>query len=274
MAREAASDNGALVEQLARLDGNRLRGYRENLAFYQGQQWPGTQRRRDRRLVFNYARALIDKTASYLMNGVRFVVDAEDGSESALAPARRAEQVLRDVYEQNNLAQLDFDSEIDVSVLGDGAWKVTWDPDQRRVRVTAPDVQGLYAWWLGDDLSRVWRVASRYQLSQEEALQLYGAAARTGSATSVGWSTGRAAAQKKQRWVVEGMDEGTLRAVAGRHVHRSQGQPVRLHPLRHLSEPPGTQAVLGRERRDGRERAGAGAEPGPVSALDDPGAVR
>lgn len=203
MAREAASDNGALVEQLARLDGNRMRGYRDNLAFYQGQQWPGTQRRRDRRLVFNYARALIDKTASYLMNGVRFVVDAEDGSESALAPARRGEQVLRDVYEQNNLAQLDFDSEIDVSVLGDGAWKVTWDPDQRRVRVTAPDVQGLYAWWLGDDLSRVWRVASRYQLSQEEALQLYGAAARTGIATSVGWSTGRAAAHKKQRSVVE-----------------------------------------------------------------------
>jgi hypothetical protein len=45
------------------------------------------------------------------------------------------------------------------------------------VRVSAPDVQGIYAWWLGDDVSRVWRVASRYQLSDEEAQLLYGAAA-------------------------------------------------------------------------------------------------
>ena len=36
------------------------------------------------------------------------------------------------------------------------------------------NVQGLYAWWVGDDLSRVWRVASRYRLSREEAEVLYG----------------------------------------------------------------------------------------------------
>jgi hypothetical protein len=53
-------------------------------------------------------------------------------------------------------------------VLGDAAFKVTWDPLERRVRVSAPDVQGLFVWWLGDDLSRVWRVASRYELSPEE----------------------------------------------------------------------------------------------------------
>ena len=175
---ESTTDNSGLVQQLTRMEGERLRAYRENLAFYQGQQWPGNQRRRDRRLVFNYARALIDKSASYMMNGVAFVVDEEGPSEAAREVARRSERALRDVYEANNLAQLDFDSEIDASILGDGAWKVTWDPDQRRVRVTAPDVQGLYAWWLGDDVSRVWRVASRYQLSDEEASMLYGEAAQ------------------------------------------------------------------------------------------------
>jgi hypothetical protein len=163
-----------LVEGLARLDSARMRAYRENLAFYEGQQWSGTQRRRERRLVFNYAKTLVDKVASYLMSGVSFVVDEEDASGEARERARRAEKALRDVYESNNLAQVDFDSEIDASVLGDGCYKVTWDPDERRVRVSAPDVQGIYAWWLGDDMSRVWRVASRYQLSDEEGGLIYG----------------------------------------------------------------------------------------------------
>jgi hypothetical protein len=129
-------------------------------------------------LVFNYAKTLIDKLASYVVSGVSFVVDEDDASEEARQRARRTEKALREVYEANNLAQLDFDSEIDASVLGDGIYKVTWDPDERRVRVSAPDVQGIYAWWLGDDVSRVWRVASRYHLSEDEAALLYGAAAR------------------------------------------------------------------------------------------------
>jgi Phage portal protein, SPP1 Gp6-like len=174
---EAAAINQALVEQLPRLDGTRMRAYRDNLSFYQGQQWATSGRRRERRLVFNYAKTMVDKVASYLMSGVSFVVDEDDTSDEAKERARRAEKALRDVYEANSLAQTDFDSEVDVSVLGDGVYKVTWDPDERRVRVSAPDVQGIYAWWLGDDVSRVWRVVSRYRLSEEEAVLLYGAAA-------------------------------------------------------------------------------------------------
>ncbi|MGE0685675.1 MAG: phage portal protein, partial [Dehalococcoidia bacterium] len=162
-------DNRALVESLGRRDSQRLRAYRDNLAFYRGQQWSGNAHRRDRRLVFNYARALIDKTASYLMSGVSFVVDEEDVSPAEKERASRAERALRQVYDGNDLLQLDFDSEIDASVLGDGVFKVTWDALERRVRVSAPDVQGIHAWWLGDDVSRVWRVASRYQLSDDEA---------------------------------------------------------------------------------------------------------
>src|SRR3972149_1260932 len=85
------------------------------------------------------------------------------------APPRHAERALREVHDANNLDQLDFDNEIDCSVLGDAAYKVTWDPQEERVRVSAPDVQGLYAWWPGDDPGRVWRAASRYALSHEEA---------------------------------------------------------------------------------------------------------
>jgi hypothetical protein len=199
------TDNSALVDQLARLDGARMRAYRENLSFYQGQQWPGTPRRRDRRLVFNYAKALIDKSASYVMSGVSFAVEEEDGADESRDVARRSERVLRDVYEANSLAQLDFDSEVDTSILGDGAWKIIWDPDERRVRVTAPDVHGLHAWWLGDDVSRVWRVASRYQLSDEEATMLYGEAVipplKEWDARRVG--SGGGVASRKQHTVVE-----------------------------------------------------------------------
>ena len=42
------------------------------------------------------------------------------------------------------------------------------------MRITSPDVQGIFAWWVGDDVSRVWRVASRYRLTSEEAGMLYG----------------------------------------------------------------------------------------------------
>jgi hypothetical protein len=104
-------------------------------------------------------------------------VDPEDGSTAALERARRTEQALRQVYEQNSFDQLDFDNEVDCSVLGDAACKVTWDAVEGRVRVTAPDVQGLFAWTAGDDLSRVWRVASTYTLSHDEAEVLLDGAA-------------------------------------------------------------------------------------------------
>jgi len=78
------------------------------------------------------------------------------------------------VYELNNLQQLDYETEIDTAILGDGCYKVIWDTDEKRIRITAPDVSGIYAWWLGDDTSRVWRVASRYTLTRDAISILYG----------------------------------------------------------------------------------------------------
>ncbi len=165
-----------LPQQLARMDQARLKAYSDNLAFYHGDQWPDDYRRtrRERRLVFNYAKALTDKTVSYMMSGLSFAVDPVDETPGAHETARRAEKALHDVYEANQLAQLDLETELDAAVLGDGVFKVTWDTAERRVRVSAPDVQGIFVWWLGDDTSRVWRVASRYTLLPEEAEMLYG----------------------------------------------------------------------------------------------------
>ncbi|HEX77491.1 MAG TPA: phage portal protein [Dehalococcoidia bacterium] len=161
-----------LPQRLATMDQERLRAYRENLDFYKGLQWASY--RRERRLTFNYAKAFVDKVTSYLMSGLSFAVEPRDSSAEAREQARRAEEALYQVYEANNLEQLDFDTEIDAAILGDGCFKVTWDGAEGRVRVSAPDVQGLFVWWLGDDVSRVWRVASRYRLSAEEAEFLYG----------------------------------------------------------------------------------------------------
>ena len=88
-------------QQIARMDSGRLRAYRENLEFYQGCQWIEPQRRRERRLTLNYARAVIEKTASYTMNGVSFAVDPVAASPDAQDRARRAEQVLREMYDAN-----------------------------------------------------------------------------------------------------------------------------------------------------------------------------
>jgi hypothetical protein len=70
---------GSIVQALPRMDPGRLRAYRENLEFYQGRQWLEPQRRRDRRLILNYAKTVVEKTASYTMSGLSFVVDPGEG---------------------------------------------------------------------------------------------------------------------------------------------------------------------------------------------------
>ncbi len=163
----------SIISQLNRQDTDRLRYYRELLDFYHGRQWSGRERRGEKRLTFNYSKVFIDKITSYLMSGISFVVEAGEDSAEAKTKARRAEAALQQVYEENNLEQLDLETEIDCAIMGDASYKVTWDDAAKKVRITAPDVQGIHAWWLGDDISRVWRIASRYQLSAEESDFLY-----------------------------------------------------------------------------------------------------
>ncbi len=159
--------------QLTRRDSDRLKGYKELLDFYHGRHWEGYARRGEKRLTFNYAKVVIDKVTSYLMSGINFAVDAIEDSAEARTRAQRAEQALYQVYEDNNLEQLDFETEIDCAILGDACFKVIWDAGTKKVRITAPDIQGIYAWWVGDDTSRVWRVASRYNLTVDETEILY-----------------------------------------------------------------------------------------------------
>ena len=146
------------------MDGERLAGYRQNLRFYSGEQWSGRARRGERRLTFNYAKALVDKVTGYLLTGAAVQVEG-DGTPEGSARARAAERAMRQVERENALAQLDFETELDCAVLGDGCYRVGWDSEARRVRVTAPDVQGMFAWRAPDDLSQVTAVATQYTLA-------------------------------------------------------------------------------------------------------------
>jgi hypothetical protein len=73
--------NEATPLQLNRLDTDRMRGYKELLDFYHGQQWEGKERRGERRLIFNYARVFVEKVTK---------ADSPD----FVPPAQRIAQVL------------------------------------------------------------------------------------------------------------------------------------------------------------------------------------
>src|SRR4030067_2841853 len=133
--------NEAVILQLARMELDRIKGYKELLDFYYGRQWEAKGRRNERRLTFNYAKVFIEKGTSYLMGGIGFAVDPYDNADKARDAARRAEAAINRVYRENYLEQLDLETEIDCAVLGDGCYKVTWDEAEKRGRMTAPDVQ-------------------------------------------------------------------------------------------------------------------------------------
>lgn len=154
-----------LPMRLEHADQDRLRAYRDNLDFYEGRQWPGRARRGERRLTFNYGKAMVDKITGYLLTGAAMQIEAVDGDTAeGRARARMAEAALREVEARNGLGQLDFETELDCAVLGDGAYRVTWDASEGRVRVTAPDVQALFAWRDAADTSRLIAVASQYPI--------------------------------------------------------------------------------------------------------------
>ncbi len=166
-------NDGFTPDQLRHRDLDRLKRYQELLGFYHGRQWTGQITRGEKQLTFNYTKVVIDKVASYLMSGRHFTATALDDTAESRGKARKAELALRQVAQENGLEQLDFETEVDCAILGDACFKVTWDSQQKRIRVTTPDIQGIYAWWLGDDTSRVWRVASKYSLAAEEVEMLY-----------------------------------------------------------------------------------------------------
>ncbi len=166
-----------LWQRLEGRDPERMARYRTYLDFYQGDQWLQRRRAGESRLTVNYARTLVRKSASYLMpRPVSFNVIDRDAASAGAGRTRRAEQALAEVQAANDLATLDFQSAVDSAVLGDGAFKITWDADARQPVVAAVDPQGLWAWWQPGQPSQLMRVVQRYELDAELAGVAFGEA--------------------------------------------------------------------------------------------------
>ena len=175
-----------LPQLLTSTDTTRLGDYAKNLKYYAGE-IPlslGQTIRGARPVSFNYIRAFIDKTTSYLMGNMSFTINESDKPEAAA----RAEEALRLAYLNNNLDMLDMDTETDCAILGDACYKVIWDAAAKRVRITAPDAQGLWAWTRGDDINEVSRVITRYTLLPDALLKLHGYQADTQAQVIEDWT--------------------------------------------------------------------------------------
>ena len=155
------------LAQLTQEDATRLASYRCYLDFYNGSQWEGLPSPNEKRLTFNYARVFVNKAASYLMGkGVSFAVTPPEGvGEEGRQIAQHVEGLLQECYERNSLALVDLDTAVDSAVLGDGAFKVTWDPVAGAPSVAAVDPAGLFCVRQADDYRRLLKVKQVYSVA-------------------------------------------------------------------------------------------------------------
>lgn len=152
-----------LLSELTQLDVTRRQNYDIYLNFYDGKQWP-SQTPKVKQLTFNYLKVFIDKISSYLIHDISYAVDPIDDSEESKSNASKAEAAIAEVAEFNDLPALDYDTEVDCAILGDACYKVTWSQVDKQVKITSPDVKGIWAWWMPDDPSIVYQVVSQYPL--------------------------------------------------------------------------------------------------------------
>ncbi|PVV83689.1 phage portal protein [Dehalogenimonas alkenigignens] len=150
----------------------RGRRYRGLLDFYRGQHWPAA-RREDKRLTFNYAAAVVDKLTAYLLNGMSVRAAAADESAESGVRAGRAQCLLDKTRSDNFLDRLDYETEIDAAVLGDGCYRLGWDAVSASVRVTSPDVAGIEVSYNFDGVTAE-RVTHAYAVDKETARRAWG----------------------------------------------------------------------------------------------------
>jgi hypothetical protein len=153
-------------------DAARLRRYRQYQDFYEGRHFARPRNGRSN-LVVNYARAIVDKGVAYLLGrGLGFsVVPRREGVRLDARRAERAEQLLYDVYWDNDLDATDLQVAQNAGVLGDGVYKVFWDPDDGQVRCLGVDPYTFFAAWAPDDPSVLVRAETAYAVGGDEVVE-------------------------------------------------------------------------------------------------------
>jgi hypothetical protein len=227
----------------------RLSRYRELRDFYDGTQWLGKPRRGEKRLVVNYARALVRKVVSYaLPDPVGFEVPApvmtdevgktvsrKSVSDEAVLPdspadrlpdsvlvrareeagegqANRVETLLAELLAELDADRLDFAVAIDSAVLGDGVMKVTWDPVAMRPRLAVVDPSTLLAWWSPDRPTEAYKYAQHYTLPGQ-------------AIAGLGWSEAGALQPDRLYPIVEEWTSDRWRVTVAGQRARDEGNP-------------------------------------------------
>jgi hypothetical protein len=225
---------GRFSSEAARLrvhGGARLRRYREYQQFYEGRHFERSRNGRST-LVLNYARAIVDKGIAYLLGrGVGFgVVPRREASTRDRRRAAEAEQLLYDVAWENDVEGVDLQVAQNAAVLGDGVYKVLWEPAHGRIRILSVDPRTFFPTWAGDDPSTLRRVEVLYSLGAEDlALGGYGLGA--GEAEALCSADGTAE-------VVERWTPTELEVVVARKTTRRGPNPYGFIPFVHVPNLP------------------------------------
>ena len=132
----------------------RIARYLVYSAMYQGDQWEGQPRKGERRLTINYARAFVNKAASYLLaEPAQLVVTPRQraGSQAAADTARSIESWLGEVADFNQLGSQDLDQAITGGSLGDSVYSIRWDKAERLPRIVPVNPFGFDCAWSASD---------------------------------------------------------------------------------------------------------------------------
>lgn len=196
----------------------RFARYAEARDFFEGAQWLGRPRRGETRLTFNYARAVVRKTAAYVFPAaVTFTVAAE-GDEVV---ANAAEQALAALIAELDLGRLDVDLCIEAAMLGDAAVKVTWDAALGRPEAAPVDPGTLAVRTAPDNPRRMREIAQVYALAEDDAVALFGLEAEGGRRAAAA----RAGENGRPLPVVETWSDGRWRVEVAGQVVRDEANP-------------------------------------------------
>ncbi|MCC7372180.1 MAG: phage portal protein [Chloroflexi bacterium] len=222
---------GDAVDRLRSVAGARLRRYRQYQEFYEGRHFERARNGRSN-LVLNYARVVVDKGIAYLLGrGVGFsVLPAHEASARERRRAEAAEQLLYDVGWQNDVEGVDLQVAQNAAVLGDGVYKVVWEPATERVRILSVDPRTFFATWAGDDPATLRRVEVAYSLAAED-LALGGYGLTASEAEGLCGSDG--VAEVVERWT-----PAELQVTVGRTVTRQGPNPYGAIPFVHVPNLP------------------------------------
>jgi len=211
-------------------DSARLRRYRQLQDFYEGRHFDRPRPGRSN-LVLNYARAIVDKQVAYLLGrGIGFsVTPRRADAERDRRRADRAEQLLYDVHWDNDGDAVDLQVAQNAGALGDGVFKVFWDPLASRIRIVSVDPRAFFATWAGDDPSALRHVECAYEVSAED-LALGGYGLTPAQADEL---AGSGTAEVVERWT-----DAELQIVVRDRIIRAQANPYGTIPFVHVPNLP------------------------------------